>query len=227
MKTWLLTCLACCGSVWAAPGPAAVEPPAHAPSTFESWASGNLRLGVRISRVELDEGSMRAPGAPAGGDWRLDEGTEVTPALHAQYTLCPHGYGGIGAGCEWLDVEIKGAADGGAEAAGDLKAMGTKLYIFSQYPNRSRFTPFGEVGVAHYFTEFDGAGGTPGRDLDADDATGFFASLGGRMELAGEWSLELAWRRLIGADADIHSTEGGTSLPLDHDSLAAGISRRF
>ena len=227
MKTLLLTCFACCGSVLAAPEPSAPSPPAHAPSSFESWTSGNLRVGLRLGRAELDESSMRAPGAPAGRSWRLDEGSDVVPSLHAQYTLCPHGYGGIGAGCDWLDVEISEPAGNGAKPVGNLKALGTKLYIFSQYPNHSRFTPFGEFGVACYFTDFDEASSVAGRGLDADDATGWFASIGGRVELAGEWSVELAYRRLMCADADIHSPEGGTSLPLDHDALAAGVSHRF
>ena len=227
MRILLLTCFLCCGSVLAAPEPAATETPAHTPTSFETWASGKLRLGVRLGWADLEEGSMRAPGTPSGENWRLDEGSDVMPALHAQYTLCPHGYGGLGAGCEWLDVEVSEPAGDGAETIGDLKSLGTKLYIFSQYPNRSRFTPFGEFGVAHYFTDFDNAGGVAARGLDADDATAWFISLGGRVELAGHWSVELAYRRLGDADVDVRAAEGRSSLPLDHDTISAGVSHRF
>ena len=225
MKIWLLTCFACCASVSAAP--AESESAEATTSSLESWDMGSLRLGFRLGRSTLDKLAVPAPGAQPGQAWRLDEDSDAVPALHAQYTLCPHDYGGIGLGVERCAVSVSSPADGGTSAVGDLVAWAPKMYVFSHFPNETAFTPFGEVGVAYYFAEFDAESGSPDGRLDVDDTSAWFINLGCRADLTDHWSAELACRRLFDADVDAHTPGGGTILSLDHDLLTAGFSRRF
>lgn len=225
MKIWLLTCFACCASVSTVPADSV--PVEETISSLESWDLGSLRLGVRLGRADLQKGDALAPGAPAGQSWRLDEDPDAVPALHAQYTLCPHDYGGIGLGVERFAVSVSNPTDGGAGAVGDLVAWAPKMYVFSHFPNETSFTPFGEVGVAYFFTEFDAESGAPLGRLDVDDTGAWFIDLGCRADLTDHWSAELAWRRLFDADVDAHTPGGVTILSLDHDLLTAGLSWRF
>jgi len=213
-----------------------------------SWWTDKLFIGARVYHFELSDtrrsqnnkySNNNIAGNFIGSVWGLDEEQDYFPRLYVEWAFSPYLHLGLtydhvrAATVDWANDEKSATS-----TDGDVEVWGPLLYAAGRLPNDTIFTPFLELGWAEYFASFDvnpaWAAVGPGYRFEVDDTSGYFFGLGVDVEFADNWSVNLYWRQMSGADVRARAYFTPTSrigrkgsFPMDYDIVALGIQHGF
>jgi opacity protein-like surface antigen len=244
---------ACCALLCLLGAVAAAEEPGSSdasPGFMGRLVRNRLTLGADWTRVFLDDtrrpdtegilDNTSASGNFLGSLWGLDAKQGYAPEPTVEYRVVSSF--GLGASYSQLRVKTLDWGAGGTTIVGDgdVEIRGALLYAFARLPNRTRLTPYARAGLARYDSRFfvlaSWTGGQPGRVIQVDGTSGWFAAVGSAVALGRHVALDAFWRRLdVGAVAarayfDIihrphHHLDG--AFPMTNNTVGLGIAYRF
>ena len=208
---------------------------------------GRLALGTRFLHYSLHEtyrATYNSDGSFDEGFLGTIEGLEeeqdyAPTRLYAQYAFTD--YVGIGVSYDKLRVrtithfyEWEDESTRPLHTDGDFEFQGPIFYALLAYPNESRFTPFGEIGLAYYMAEFQptedwGDGGR--RELRTEDAMGFAIAGGCDIALTDNWAVN-GYVRYVDVELDVDyylNKRYRTSavFPMSYTAMGLGVSYTF
>ncbi len=146
----------------------------------------------------------------------------------------------LGLGVAYDQVRIETLDWGNAERTktagdGDLRARGAQVYAFGRFANRTRVTPYAQIGFAYYWSAFFESPGwaAPGRAFDVSDTRGWLAGAGLRVALWKGIAVDGSYQHLQLGDvaAAVRYASGGRgtkgAFPMRSDVVALGLSYGF
>lgn len=230
-RRWLCSCVAAAGAVLCAP--------------IWGWAEerGHLTIGLRLSRLELEESrrylnghldNANRRGNFLGSLWGLDPQASWVPAPFLEYR--PVASAGVGVAYD--EVRIRTLDWAGSDALkttagdGDLQLRGARVYLLAAAPGHMRLTPLARVGYGFYSSAFFETGGwaAPGAFFVVEDTRGWFADLTIRVSigwrLQAEASYESLWLRDVRGQAGPPAGARGV-FPARGDVARLGLACRF
>jgi opacity protein-like surface antigen len=214
------------------------------PGILERCVRGRLTLGVRGSHSWLLENrrsdengydNSNKRGNFLGSLWGLDAQQRYVPSPLVEYRIVA----AFGVGAAYDDVKVKTLDWGNPEHTvtagdGDLQIRGVQAYAFGRYANRTRASPYVEVGLAHYWSRFLESPGwaAPGRSFEVDDTRGWFLTAGVRVAVWRGLALDGSYERLQLGDvqAVAHLAGGGRikgAFPVRSNVVSLGVVYAF
>jgi len=233
-------------AVWVFRGMAAGY--AQEPGFYEQYLQGRLEVGARTYRFSLEDDRRHSRGGYSntnyrgnfiGSVWGLDEEQNYWPRLYAQYMLIP--YFGLGITYDYVratTVTWANDEETATSSDGDVTAAGPAFYMVGAFPINDRLRPFGELGWAYYFADFEETdhwkGTGPGYRFEVEDTSGILLGVGCSIRVYENWSLEVCYRSVQSAEVDAAayfkpgSNPGriGT-FPINYDAWSVGVNYRF
>lgn len=207
-------------------------------SFYDRFLRDRLEIGTRILAFSLDKkksgDSATRTNTFLGSIDELEAQQDYAPIyFFLNYNIVP--YWGIG--ISYDTITVKTLDNGGGD--GDYKARGPILYTYLRYPNKTRFTPYGEIGLGFYNIGFDALpewyeGGR--RQFIVDNDIGLVLGAGLDIRVYAGWSLDLYIRHVsLDADTDYYfqdpdrlgSPQISTSVPLSHIAYGLGVKYSF
>lgn len=133
------------------------EEVAHSEPVASAPGGGNFHfsIGTRILYVALlnDTQGAQMRNSFIGSIYKIEANQDYLPLRpYAQVTMRT-GPAEIGLGLSYDQLEVATVDNGGGD--GDIEMESWMIYLLAAYPNESRFTPFGELGLATYRNSFD------------------------------------------------------------------------
>jgi opacity protein-like surface antigen len=226
----------------------AAEPtvPSDEPSGFFArFVRTHLTIGARVSRFWLEDtrrssangyDNLNQAGNFLGSLWGLDAQQHYFPNPFMEYRVTS----GFGAGIaydqaraktlDWTDNTARLATAGD----GDVEIRGLQYYVFGRYRNRTRFTPYANVGIARYRSRFFVSPDwlIPGRHFEVDDTKGWFVSGGCNVALSRHLGLDALYRHsqldaVIGRAFFNPRRHRSGAFPMRNDLIGAGLFYAF
>jgi len=204
----------------------------------DNYLADHLEVGVRVSHFTLDEDKKQEfdengefTGGFLGSIDRLEEEQDYVPTLYVRYNFTEY----VGVEVGWDKFEVKTGTYFNT-TDGNFIYSGLNLLLRGRYPNETILTPYASLGWSFLSGEVDynpewHQNGR--RNLYPDDTTAFSFGAGCEVEIASNWSLDLALR-YIKADFDVEyklaaepTSRGSFNFPLDNTTVQAGISYCF
>jgi hypothetical protein len=205
-----------------------------------------LLVGLRLTHFwledtrrssELGYDNANLTGNFLGSLWGLDAQQHVLPSPYVEYRVVSS----FGAGVAYDQARAKtldwADADQTATAGdGDVEIRGLQVYAFGRLPNRTRLTPYAQVGFARYWSRFFVLPGwaTPGsgRHFEVDGTRGWFVSLGSQLSLGRHLGLDLQLRHSQTQDVTARAYLRGNhyragAFPMRGEALQAGVLYAF
>jgi opacity protein-like surface antigen len=194
-----------------------------------SWLVENRRAG------ENGYDNSNKKGNFLGSLWGLDAQQQYVPLPLVEYRVV----GAFGAGAAYDQVKIKTLDWANPERTvtagdGDLEIRGVQAYAFGRYANRTRATPYVQVGFAHYWSRFLESPGwaAPGRYFEVDDTQGWFVTAGVRFAVGKGLAVDACYQRRQLGDikAAAHLPGGGRIkgvFPVRSNVVAVGVVYGF
>jgi hypothetical protein len=203
-----------------------------------------LSIGVRMTQFRLedtrrtsalgyDNGNLT--GNFLGSLWGLDPEQHYFPSPYVECRLASS----FGVGAEYDQARAKTLDWANADMTvtagdGDVEIRGLQLYAFGRLPNRTRVTPYAQIGFARYWSHFFTSPGwaSPGRHFEVDGTHGWFAAAGGRLSLGRHLGIDLQLRHSQTQDVSARAYFPGNrhrsgAFPMRSDSLGAGVFCTF
>jgi hypothetical protein len=214
------------------------------PGFLARYVGGRLAIGARVSHSWLAENrrsdengydNSNKKGNFLGSLWGLDAQQRYVPSPFLEYRIVS----AFGVGAAYDQVRVKTLDWGNAEHTmtagdGDLQIRGVQVYAFGRFVNRTRVTPYGQIGFAHYWSRFFESAGwaAPGRYFEVGDTQGWLVSAGLRIALWKGIGLDGSYERLQLSDvnASAHFANGGRTkgvFPVRSDVVAMGVIYGF
>lgn len=192
-----------------------------------------LEIGLRYSYIQLKEDTKGDPDGDnnyfLGSINELEEAQSTRLLPYARYLFTP--YFGVELSYDKMRMITRKANASSEDTDGSIKISGPALAVLGQYPNASRFTPYGEVGIlfakggfdhadwwhngfpeyGQAFFDWQAMGEPPWpnngyrRNISISDETATFLAGGCSVRLADHWSLDVQARYLM-LDVDAHYT---------------------
>jgi opacity protein-like surface antigen len=234
------------GLLLASPG-AAQEPAKDAgspPGFLARTTKGRLLAGARIPHSWLAEDRRSGPngydnsnkkGNFLGSLWGLDPQQSWVPYPYVEYRVVAAF--GLGAAYDQLTVKTLDWANPEhtlTAGDGDLRTRGAQVYAFARYANRTRFTPYVQLGWAFYSSQFLESPGwaAPGRYFEVSGTNGWLVTAGARAALWRGLAVDASYQHLHLDDvsAIAHLAGGGRikgAFPMQRDVVAAGVLWAF
>jgi opacity protein-like surface antigen len=226
---------------------AAEDAPAAAvkgPGFLRRWVAGRLSIGARVTGFRLrdtrrsgenglDNGNLA--GNFLGSLWGLDARQRYLPNPYLEYRIASSF--GVGLAydqarartLDWADEEHTLTA-----GDGDVQIRGLQAHVFARYRNRSRLTPYANLGMAWYRSRFfeSPAWSAPGRHFEVDGTDGWFAAVGCRVALARHVGLDAMYRHShvgdVAARAYLRANRfRGGAFPMRSHVLGVGAAYDF
>lgn len=201
---------------------------------------GDIDVGWRIRKYQFYETRKGNPGGNDtyfGSIYRITEDQSYFPGvLYLQYRVNP--YWGLGLSydsidAETIDIANRGTPEASQSGDGNVELSGPLFYAFGRYPNETPFTPFAELGMALYSSDF-AAKETWSRNgqnrLEVDDATGWFLTGGCDYSFPNHWSVEAFMRHtVVSADAVwyLQGAPRDSDVTFDLGNLAFGLGAKY
>ncbi len=197
-----------------------------------------LEVGLRSSYFELHD-STRGPGNHFLGS--LDEFIEEQNHLPLPYVnIHFNPYLAVAVGYGTLRVKTWSRPNDQGEIGhsdGSIDVSGPTVSGQLRFPNRSRYTPFLEVGLLIYHTYFDhldawrnARGDRNSHLIDIDDQYGCRLGIGCDIDLNEQWSLVVMLERAsLEVDATYYiygQVRDEVTFPLDHTNYGIGVKYR-
>ena len=112
-------------------------------------------VGTRLLHVELldDTQGSQNQGSFIGSIYKIEANQDYLPLNPYVQATAPAGPVELGQGLSYSHLDVATVDSGGGD--GDIEMDGWMLYLLAAHPNESRFTPFGEIGLAMYQNSFD------------------------------------------------------------------------
>lgn len=177
----------------------------------EDYIRDRVEVGLRIShfsftdskKITYDESGNIIGGYTAGiSTYNMDSEPTYYPLPYVMYKFTPY----IGLRLSW--EQIKGRTitldEANPHSDGDVIGNGPAFELIGRYPNETKFTPYGGVGIIFWNMHFkeDSSFYEDGkRDIDVENTTGLLLSAGCSMDISGPWSAELEVSYMM-ADTD-------------------------
>ena len=217
-----------------------------AAADYAAWdeALGGWEVGTRITHVILLEDHRgerdNPPENPSfvGTVTKLNDEQDYLPyKFYVQYRLQPYLAIGVALdrfGAEAFDEgrrdEEGNLVEGTSGADGTTWLTGPLLYVSGRYLNDTMFTPYGELGLAHYFASFEESSGWgSSKAFELDDPTGVYGAIGCEARFDGHWSADL-YGRYMNVDVDgvytVNGRERGDIL-FTMSNLTLGIGAKY
>jgi opacity protein-like surface antigen len=154
------------------------------------WVASRLSIGARVITFWLKDtrrsgengyDNANLEGNFLGSLWGLDAQQHYFPNSFLEYRVVSS----FGVGFAYNQARAKTldwANDQRSITAGDgdVQIRGLQVYVFGRYRNRTRVTPYANLGVSRYWSRFFESPGwsAPGRHFEVDDTSGWFAAVG-------------------------------------------------
>lgn len=217
------------------------------PTFYDHYIRDRLHIGTRVmafSLLEKEAGDKQEGKFPSssflGSLTNLEEVQNYAPIyLYVQYDILP--WWGVGISYDEKEIETDDwkSNDGGQGGDGNFISKGPVIYTAVQYPNASRWTPYGEVGFVLYSNEFDplpswAEGGK--RQFVVEDDVGTYFAGGVTVKLFEHVSLDLHVRYVrAGIFTEFYFQDPERlgepqevgNFPLDHIGYGVGIKATF
>ena len=134
-----------------------------------------------------------------GSLWGLDAQQHYLPSVFAEYRVVSSFGAGVGydeARARTLDWGVDAEGHPTTVGDGDVEIRGLQFYVFARYANRTRVTPYAQLGHGHYWSRFfvSPQWAAPGRRFEVDGTGGWFVAAGGRATLSGHLGLDALCR---------------------------------
>ena len=212
--------------------PTEIPMPATTRDSFiESQAKGKFEIGTRITHIILLEDTRGEPfhDSFVGSVTMLKEDQDYLPIkLYVQYRFLP----ALAAGVSYDRFGAKAVDYGGSD--GTSWMSGPLVYLSGRYINDSRFTPYGELGVAFYSGKFENApgwGSEGNKHFYLNDSQGFYVAAGCGMSLDDNWSADF-YGRYMNLDVDGEYMMNGHHqedilFTMSHVALGLGVKYSF
>jgi hypothetical protein len=209
------------------------------------WVANHLLIGASLTHFWLED-TRRATdhgydnenltGNFLGSLWGLDAQQHYFPDPSLEYRIISS----FGVGFAYDQARAKTLDWGNIDTRvttvgdGDVEIRGLQFYLFGRYPNRTRLTPYANVGLARYWSRFlvSPLWAAPGRHLDVDSTRGWFLSSGFKLALGRHLGLDAFYRHSrVGAVSGrayfhgIHHRSG--AFPMRNNRLGAGVFYAF
>jgi opacity protein-like surface antigen len=212
---------------------------------FGRFVATHLTIGARATHFWLKDTRRSGPngldnlnqaGNFLGSLWGLDAQQHYFPNPFLEYRVIS----AFGAGIaydqaraktlDWTDNTARLATAGD----GDVEIRGVQYYVFGRYRNRTRLTPYANVGIARYRSRFfvspDWA--TPGRHFEVDDTNGWFFSGGCSVALGRHLGLDALYRHsqleaVVGRAFFNRNRHRSGAFPMRNDLIGAGLFYAF
>jgi opacity protein-like surface antigen len=214
------------------------------PGFLARCVRGRLAAGVRGSHSWLVENRRSGPngydnsnksGNFLGSLWGLDARQRYVPGPVLEYRIV----GPFGVGAAYDRVRVKTLDWGNPEHTitagdGDLEIRGAQAYAFGRYRNRTRATPYLQVGFAHYGSRFLESPGwaAPGRYFEVGATQGWLVTAGVRVAVWKGVAVDGSYQRLQLGDVEAvaHLAGGGRvkgSFPVRSNVVSLGVFYGF
>ena len=178
---------------------------------YSNFIENRLSLGLRFSSFNFTDPkdkSYDSNGNINGGytrgisTYNLEERRSYYPTPYLLYKFCP--YAALQVGWEHIEGRAWTMDYADPHYDGDMTLSGPSFEIQGRYPNESIFTPYGAVGFAFLFGDFEEesswyAGGL--RRMDVDDTIGLMATIGASAEVYKNIEIDFSIS-YMGADPD-------------------------
>jgi hypothetical protein len=109
-----------------------------------------------------------------------------------------------------------------------------QYYVFGRIRNRTRLTPYANVGIARYHSHFFASPDwlQPGRHFEVDDTRGWFVSGGCNVAFARHVGLDVLYRHsqldaVIGRAFFNRNRHRSGAFPMRNDLVGAGLFLAF
>lgn len=130
---------------------------ADATPAFPAFDFGAVRfaVGTRLLHIELldDTQGSQNQGSFIGSLYKIEANQDYLPLNPYVQATTMAGPVELGLGLSYSHLDVATVDSGGGD--GDIEMDGWMLYLLAAHPNDSRFTPFGEIGLALYQNSFD------------------------------------------------------------------------
>jgi len=226
------------------PGQSIAEPTVTNPGRFfentpqtNAQSSFHVSLGTRILYVSLLADTKGIPfhNSFGGSIYKLDADQNYLPLRPYAQVTTRVGAAELGLGLSY-DHLLAAATIDNEGGDGDIQMESLMFYLVAAYPNKTRFTPFGEVGLAAYWNSFDpdpdwSRNGY--REFDLDDSIAPYLAGGCDIAIAGNFSANL-YIRYVDVDVDgVYIFRGDARPPqpftftLEHIAYGVGVKYVF
>jgi opacity protein-like surface antigen len=206
--------------------------------------AGRLTLGVRFNHTWLVEDRRAGPngydnrnkkGNFLGSLWGLDAQPQYVPLPLVEYRVVRT----FGAGVAYDQVRIKTLDWANPERTvtagdGDLEIRGVQAFAFGRWANRTRATPYLQVGFAHYWSRFLESPGwaAPGRYFEVESTQGWILTAGVRFAVGKGVALDGSYQRRELGDvqaAAVFANGGRINgvFPVRSNVMAVGVVYEF
>ena len=204
------------------------------PSQTAKQSAFRVELGTRILYVSLLAATKGSPYNHSfiGSIYKLDAYQNYLPLRPYVQITKRIGPAELGLGLSYDQLKVATVDDGGGD--GDIQMYNLMLYLLAAYPNKTRFTPFGEFGLAAYWNSFDpdptwSQNGY--RRFDLENSTSPYLAGGCDVAITGNFSANL-YIRYVNVDVDgeyiydSHNPEPFT-FTLEHIAYGVGVKYAF
>ena len=213
------------------------EPPAGN-NFYSTYIVNRLEIGTRITHFTLLDNkkgdSITRIGTFFGTVNQLKEDQDYLPAkLFVQYRIIPQFGVGLAYDKFGFDTGDWGMGSGIGGSDGKAVLSGPLVYLLGRYPNKTRFTPFGELGIALYSATFDAdANWASSNDkrVSLGSTTGYYLAAGCDMQITEQFLIDLYGRYMNVSDVNgewfLLGNKNG-DVVLTPSYLAIGIGAKF
>jgi opacity protein-like surface antigen len=212
---------------------------------FGRFVANHLTIGARVSYFWLQDtrrssangyDNLNQAGNFLGSLWGLDAQQHYFPNPFVEYRVIS----GFGAGIaydqaraktlDWTDNTARLVTAGD----GDVEIRGLQYYVFGRFRNRTRLTPYANVGIARYQSRFFVSPDwlIPGRHFEVDDTKGWFVSGGCNVAFSRHLGLDALYRHsqldaVVGRAFFSPRRHRSGAFPMRNDLLGAGLFYAF
>lgn len=193
------------------------------------YIEDHLEIGTRITMHYLTDAEQDYYGSIN----ELEVDQEFAPlGLFVDYYFLPN----IGIGWTRDDMTFSANTEGGG-TDGDFELSQNTFSIIGRYPNESRYTPYGGIGLSLVTADFDATSSWSergaGQSFDPDESTTVALHAGCAVAIQNGWSVD-AYLRYLPVDIDVtyylqrgREVRGPIEFEMNHVTLGVGARYAF
>ncbi|HXB57526.1 MAG TPA: hypothetical protein VN461_22380 [Vicinamibacteria bacterium] len=214
------------------------------PGFFGRWVANRLTTGARVTHFWLQDtrrsdangyDNLNQTGNFLGSLWGLDAQQHYFPNPFVEYRIIS----AFGAGIAYDQARAKTLDWGDVQHTitagdGDVEIRGLQFYVFGRFRNRTRVTPYANLGFGRYWSRFFVSPGwaLPGRRFEVDDTRGWVFSGGCSVALVRHLGLETLYHHsqleaVTGRAYFNRNHHRSGAFPMQNDVLSAGLLYGF
>lgn len=193
----------------------------------------HFSIGTRILYVELLNDTKGQPDLNSfiGSIYKIEAEQNYLPVRPYAQLTTQTGPVEVGLGLSYDRLEIATVDNGSGD--GDIEMESWMVYLLAAYPNETRFTPFGELGLATYWNSFDplSSWSEDGRRrFELDDSRALYLAAGCDIAIDHNLSANL-YLRYVDVDVDgsyhFHPVPREFTFTLEHIACGVGVKYVF